>query len=73
MMDFLEGALPGDVRAEFEEHRSVCAGCVEYLTHCRDAVEMGKAVFRDADTALPTEVPPDLVAAILAARRTSAI
>lgn len=33
--DYLEGALPDEVRARFEEHVAVCPGCETYLDQIR--------------------------------------
>ena len=41
--DYLEGALPDDVRARFEEPLAVCPGCQPYLDQMREtAMLMGK-------------------------------
>ena len=37
--DYLEGVLPGDVRARFEEHLGLCPMCVTYLDQIRATVE----------------------------------
>lgn len=37
--DYLDGALPDDVRARFEEHLALCAGCQTYLDQMRRTAE----------------------------------
>ena len=39
MNDYLEGAMPSDDRAEFEEHLSVCDGCTNYLGQLRATIK----------------------------------
>jgi anti-sigma factor RsiW len=36
--DYLEDALDPEVRARFELHLSVCAGCVDYLEQMRHTI-----------------------------------
>ena len=72
LMDYLEGGLPRSQHALFEEHLSICDSCVAYLGNYRDTVELSKAALRHPDGPVPEEVPEDLVAAVLAARRAGA-
>jgi anti-sigma factor RsiW len=37
---YLEGALPPDEHARFEEHAANCTGCREYLTQMRATVQL---------------------------------
>jgi anti-sigma factor RsiW len=63
--DYFEGRLPADRRAVFDRHLAICSDCESYLASYRRTVDLE----RDAlcgETAPP--VPPDLAAAILAAR-----
>lgn len=70
--DFIDeyeaGALAEPGRASFERHLTRCLNCQRYLTHYRQAVALGRAAFEAEDSAVPAEVPEDLIAAILAAR-----
>jgi len=70
LVDYLEGELPKAQQALFEEHLSVCSSCVAYLSNYRDTVELSKAALCDPEGPVPEEVPEDLVAAVLAARKT---
>jgi anti-sigma factor RsiW len=69
LMDYLNGELTPEVRAAFDRHLSLCPNCVSYLAGYKTTVELGKQAFRDDDADASTEVPDDLVKAILAARR----
>jgi anti-sigma factor RsiW len=68
MADYLSGELPADVRARFEHHLSVCTNCVKYLAGYQGAVALGKRAFDDEAAQVPSDVPEDLVKAILTAR-----
>ena len=37
---YLEGALPGDDRARFEEHLAGCDGCTNYLEQMRTTIRL---------------------------------
>ena len=66
--EYLSGELAPDVRGAFERHLSQCSNCVKYLAGYRETIRLGKLALGD-DGAPPVDVPDDLVAAILAARR----
>ena len=68
MMDYLSGELSSASRAEFEYHLSLCSNCRRYLDSYRETVNLGKRAFEDDDTNLPSQVPEELVKAILTAR-----
>ncbi len=38
--DYLEGALPDDERARFEDHLGRCDGCGTYLEQMRTTIEL---------------------------------
>ncbi len=59
-------------RAEFKEHLARCAPCVRYLKSYKETVKLGKAVFTHPEDSVPTDVPEELVQAILSARATRA-
>jgi anti-sigma factor RsiW len=69
LVGYLEGELPRDQRALFEHHLSLCDSCVAYLSNYRDTVALSKAAFCDPDAPVPEDVPEDLVAAVLSARK----
>lgn len=66
---YLDDELPPRQRSIFEWHMRLCRECREYLAAYRRSIEIGRAVFEDADEALPEDVPEDLVTAILDATR----
>lgn len=70
MLDYLEGDLPPRQRFVFEFHIKVCRECRDYLAAYGRAVELSQRVFTDGDAPVPSDVPEDLVRAILAARGT---
>jgi hypothetical protein len=66
--DYVADALPLSQRALFDDHLGRCAACVRYLRGYQGtlrAVALGFA----PDAGAPAEVPDELVAAILAARK----
>lgn len=62
--DYVEGRLSQERRAVFERHLSICVDCVRYADGYRRALHLAADAGGD-DAA----IPPELVAAILAARR----
>ena len=71
--DYLSGELPQVTRETFESHLAICENCQKYLTIYRESAVLGRRAFDDDGVSLPTEVPADLVEAILAARRRSGL
>jgi anti-sigma factor RsiW len=65
---YLTDELPSPQRFEFDAHLAVCPHCVVYLDTYRKTVEMGKDAFSDPDSPVPSDLPEELVDAILAAR-----
>jgi anti-sigma factor RsiW len=65
LADYLSGALATEIRAQFDRHLSVCPNCQAYLATYRAAIEVGKCAFRAPDAEAQTEVPAELVRAIL--------
>lgn len=68
MLDYLEGILPARQRFIFEFHLRVCRECRDYLAAYRRSVEVSKQAFADGDAPVPSDVPEDLIQAILDAR-----
>ena len=69
LMDYLNGDLAADVRGAFDRHLSLCPNCVHYLAGYKATVELGRRAFADDAADASTQVPEELVQAILAARR----
>ena len=65
---YLDGELAPEARAAFEAHLSLCPVCVDYLASYRETIRLGRKAC-EPDAELPADVPPELVDAILAARR----
>ena len=68
IMGYVSGELSSESRAEFEHHLSLCSNCRRYLASYQETVKLGKRAFEDDDVNLPSQVPEELVKAILAAR-----
>jgi anti-sigma factor RsiW len=66
---YLDGELPPDRVAEFERHLAVCGSCVNYIKTYQESIALGRAACRDWDAPAGEEVPEELVAAVLLARR----
>ena len=69
MVDYFDGRLPTGTRLSFELHLRLCPQCREYVRGYRRSMELTRRVFQEPEAAVPEEVPPALVAAILDARR----
>ena len=70
LSDYLSGELTERQHDIFEEHLAECPPCRAYLDTFKQTIELGKDVCGPTDE-VPTEVPDDLVRAILDARRKS--
>lgn len=69
LIDYMEGDLPARQRTVFEVHLKVCRECREYLAAYRQTIAVSGRAFEDHSAPVPRDVPEDLVAAILAARK----
>ena len=65
LMDYLDGGLQPDLRAQFDRHLSVCPNCRAYLATYQATIELGRKAFAVPDADVQTEVPEELVSAIL--------
>jgi anti-sigma factor RsiW len=65
---YLDGELPAAARDAFQAHLAECPACVTYLRTYETTVRLGKAAFTDLDGAVGSDVPEDLVRAILDAK-----
>ncbi len=68
IVDYLGGVLPEEVRALFERHLSRCDNCRAYLSNYQATIAMEQQAFVDEEAELPSDVPEDLIQAILNAR-----
>ena len=69
LADYVSGTLATDIRAQFDRHLSVCPNCRAYLATYRATIELGRRAFASPDADAQTEVPAELVSAILNAVR----
>jgi anti-sigma factor RsiW len=65
LADYVSGTLAADIHAQFDRHLSVCPNCRAYLATYRVTIELGRRVFAIPDADAQTEVPAELVSAIL--------
>jgi anti-sigma factor RsiW len=66
LMSYLGNELPAEQRAEFERHLGMCPSCVNYIRTYEQAIKLGRQAFTD-DAAAASELPEELIKAILAA------
>ena len=71
LLDYLAGDLPPDTLALFHEHIAECPDCVAYLDSYEQTVKLVCGACRDLAETVPTEVPEDLIQAILLVRQSS--
>ncbi len=70
LMAYFDGELTPAQLEAFQGHMGDCPPCITYLDTYRESVELGKrALCADPEASVPEEVPEDLVAAILEARK----
>ena len=70
IIDYLDGALPGEVHGGFERHLALCPACECYLRQYLATVAAGRAAFLQCgDDEVPSDVPEELIVAILESRR----
>ena len=64
---YLDGEMEAAEKRTFESHVSECPPCLSYLNTYKSTVELASQV-GDSDE-LPSDIPEDLIQAVLAARR----
>lgn len=64
---YLEGELTPEQRAEISKHLHLCPECVDYLDSYRFTIRAARDCGCGADDPVPTDVPEELVQAVLAA------
>jgi anti-sigma factor RsiW len=71
--DFIQAYIDGELalkqRAVFERHIWFCRECRGYLAAYKRAIEIGESVLKAKDEALSSDIPEDLIKAILASRK----
>lgn len=68
VLSYLDGELTQRQQTTFEWHLRICRECREYLAAYKRTMELNRAVL-STDDELPSDVPEDLIIAILDARR----
>ena len=68
LMDYLEGMLPTQQAAAFEEHLRLCPPCIDYIESYKHCIELGKSCM-ECKEEMGGAVPEHLINAILAARK----
>lgn len=69
LMTYLDDELGAPERDEFERHLKVCPPCVRYLKSYQQTIVLEKDACQHNAHENLTEIPDDLVKAILAARQ----
>jgi anti-sigma factor RsiW len=67
-IDYFEENLSARAHTEFAEHLAECPDCTAYMKSYEATIRLGKAVVTNPDAPVPSEVPEELVQAILASR-----
>jgi anti-sigma factor RsiW len=65
LLDYVDDGLPSVERERFDAHLAVCPDCVRYLRDYREVIKSGRL----AADEWPADVPDELVAAIVGARK----
>ena len=68
ILAYLDDELPPKQKFVFELHLKVCRECRDYLRAYRASMELAKSALGEPSTAMPDQVPNDLVKAVLDAR-----
>jgi anti-sigma factor RsiW len=69
LMDYVTGDVTAEERAHFDEHLAVCPHCVAYLQNYRETMNATKAAHNCVTNEPVPKMPPELIQAILAARK----
>ena len=66
--DYLDGAIPSNLRVRIEEHLAICPGCVSILEQIQQVIALAGRLSEDDVEALPATGREQLMAAFRAAR-----
>lgn len=69
MVDYLEYRLDPEVRDRFENHLQNCVCCKSFLAAYKRTIELSRAYGEPVSPAAAPQMPPEIVKAILAARK----
>lgn len=67
--DYLDGAIPADLRARLDAHLGICPGCTSVLEQIERVVQLAGRLTEDDVEALPDAEREQLLAAFRAARQ----
>jgi anti-sigma factor RsiW len=70
LMAYLDDDLEREAREVFEMHLGKCPSCMCYMDDYKKTIEVGKCVCEGENEPPPADAPPELVRAILEARKT---
>jgi anti-sigma factor RsiW len=65
---YLENELAQEEQEKFEHHLTHCPHCVKYLQSYKETIKIGKVALAPTDEPVPTDVPEELIQAILSSR-----
>ena len=68
VFEYYEGVLPEKQRGRFEFHLHICPMCESAFESYVRTVELTGSLFEDKDSAIPEDLPQELINAMLAAR-----
>lgn len=69
LAQYLEGELPAEQAEVFKGHLDKCGHCVDYVENYKAVIKLGKECVCHEGDMMPKEVPPELIRAILDARK----
>lgn len=72
LWQYLSDELSPEERERFDDHLTRCDPCVHYLQSYQETVKIGKLALKPTEEPVPTEVPEELIQAILASREKQA-
>ena len=67
---YFDGTLPTHQQKLFEWHIRICKECRDYLSAYKRSMELGQAVIGEPNAPFPSDVPEELILAILEANKT---
>jgi anti-sigma factor RsiW len=68
LWQYVADELSSEERERFDYHLTRCDPCVRYLQSYKEKIKIGKVALTPSDEPVPTEVPEDLIQAILSSR-----
>ncbi len=69
LLAYESGELSPEQKATFDAHLAHCPCCENYLTSYRATVDLAHCCADDPERPAPPDMPEELIAAILAARK----